>query len=176
MIVIRILAEVIINTPVYAWVILVLLVIRGRMASKDGVLCLPKAFIFPVIFIVWGLENVVNDFAFPWESILAYVVLAALGAPAGYALYKRFRSFYQKAGRIWRTGSYLPLAIMMANFLVKYLLNVALSIDPGLNGRLGFNLFYAVAGGFSVGLSLGGLIQAYKANREYGPGNMGVEH
>lgn len=175
MVMITILQKVIENTPVYVWVLLVVMIMRGRMSSRDGVLSLPKSFLFPAIFLVWGLETVVNHFGFPAEAISAYVVLAAVGAPAGFGLYSHFRSYYQKNGKIWRTGTYLPLIIMMANFLVKYILNVAMAVNHGYYDSMGFNVFYSMTSGFALGLSLGGVVQAYKAVKEYGRTGMSAE-
>lgn len=160
------LSEILRRTPIYAWVIFALLLKRGLGASRDNALSFSKMLIFPVIFIVWGLWKVVTGFAFPMVSIMTYVVFAGVGTSVGYGIYSRFRSFYQRDGVIYRTGTYMPLVVMMLNFLVKYGLNVAMSINPGAYDSMGFNLFYSAACGFSVGLSIGGLLQAYQATKE----------
>lgn len=157
------LSEVVIRTPLYVWIILVVLIKRGLSASRDNVLSFPRMLIFPIIFIIWGLEKVIESFAFPGVSILAYVVLAMIGTPAGYVLYRRFRQFYQKDGVIYRSGTYMPMIVLMLNFLFKYVLNVVMSINPGVCTDISFNLFYVVTGGFLVGLTLGGILQAYQA-------------
>lgn len=162
------LAEVIIRTPLFAWVILVVLIMRGMNASRDNVLSVRRMLIFPAVFVVWGLETVVKEFTYQWEALLSYVVLAALGAAAGFVLYRRFRSFYQKDGVVWRSGTHVTMVIMMINFMVKYVLNVAMSINPGFYSSLGFNMFYSMSSGLALGLSIGGIIQAYKAMGEYG--------
>lgn len=157
------LLEVVKRTPFYVWIILVLLIMRGLNASRDNELSLPRMLIFPTVFIVWALEEVVAHFGFPGMSILVYAVFAVVGAPAGYVLYSHFRHFYQKDRVIYRTGTYMPMFVMMANFIVKYALNIAMSINPGVYGSMGFNLFYSLMCGFMVGLSLGGILQAYRA-------------
>lgn len=157
------LAEVIIRTPLFVWVILALLIIRGINASRDNVLSVRRMLIFPAVFVVWGLETVVKEFTYQWEALLSYVVLAALGAAAGFVLYSRFRSFYQKDGAVWRTGTNVTMVIMMVNFMAKYVLNVAMAINPGFYTSLDFNIFYSMTSGLSLGLSVGGVIQAYKA-------------
>lgn len=157
------LAEVVRRTPVYVWVLLAVLISRGLSASKDNVLSFPRMFLFPAVFIIWGLEEVVAHFAFPGGSMLTYGVLAVMGTFGGYALYNRFRHCYQKEGVIYRSGTYMPMVVMMMNFIVKYALNVAMSINPGLYGSVGFNLFYAGICGCLVGLSIGGIFQAYRS-------------
>lgn len=157
------LSEMIWRTPVYVWVILVVLLQRGLYATKDNVLSLPRMMIFPAVFIVWGLWDVVSDFAHPAASVAAFGALAAAGAPVGHMLYSRFRYFFQKDGVLYRSGSNVTLVVTLVNFVIKYALNVGMSIAPGICGSLGFDLFYSITGGFLVGLSIGGVIQAYRA-------------
>lgn len=154
------------RTPFYVWVILVLLIMRGLNALRDCELSLPRMLIFPAVFVVWGLEEVVQGFGFPGISILVYTAFAVTGLPAGYALYGRFRHIYQKGGVLYRTGTHITMLVMMANFIVKYGLNVVMSINPGIRQSMGFNLFYALMCGFLVGLSIGGVLQAYRAVRQ----------
>lgn len=158
-----VITELLKRTPVYVWVILVLVIVRGRKASKDNVLSLPKMLIFPAVFIVWGLETVVLDFVFPIQALAAYLVLAALGTPVGYLLYRHFRHFYRKDGLLYRSGTGVTLIVSLLNFIAKYALNVAMSIQPEWLGNMSFNILYAMIGGFAVGLSLGGIYQAYLA-------------
>lgn len=102
------LLEVVKRTPFYVWIILVLLIMRGLNASRDNELSLPRMLIFPTVFIVWALEEVVAHFGFPGMSILVYAVFAVVGAPAGYVLYSHFRHFYQKDRVIYRAVTQLP--------------------------------------------------------------------
>lgn len=157
------LAEVVRKTPVYAWVILVVLIKRGLSASKDNVLSFTRMLIFPAVFLVWGLEGLVTHFAFPGGSLLTYGVMAFVGTFGGYGLYGRFRHCYQKDGVIYRSGTYMPLVVMMLNFTVKYALNIAMSINPGFYDSIGFNLFYAVICGCLEGVAIGGICQGYRA-------------
>lgn len=157
------LTEIFMKTPIYAWVILVLLIKRGLSAARGGALSFRNMMIFPAVFIIWGLEKIVTSFVFPWEAISFYVLMAALGAAAGQSIYTKYRTIYEKEGKFYRSGTYMPLAVMMINFLTKYVFNVAMSINPALYSSIGFNMLYAAVCGFSVGLTIGGLVQAYKA-------------
>jgi hypothetical protein len=51
----------------------------------------------------------------------------------------------------------------MTNFFAKYLLNVAMAVNPLLYSTLFFNILYSLLSGFSVGLFIGGILQAYKS-------------
>ena len=166
------LVELIKRTPTYVWIILAVLIKRGLSSAKGGMISLPKMMVIPVIFMVWGLEKLLTRFDYLEIALVFYIVTAGIGTAAAYALYSRFRMVYKKDGVFYRTGTYLPMVIMMINFLVKYISNVALSIVPALYGNLNFNIFYAVISGFSVGLFIGGIYQAFVACRQYNEGSL----
>lgn len=163
MMIINIISKIVSGTPFYVWVIFLFLIKRGINASKDGELSLPKMFLMPSIFMVWGLEKLFTNFNFLGISMIFYLIFMCLGTLASYNLYSHYRKIYLKDNSLFRTGSYLSLTIMMANFFTKYLLNVAVSINPLLYTTLSFNILYSLLCGFSVGLFIGGILQAYSS-------------
>ncbi|MFW2489678.1 DUF6622 family protein [Clostridium chromiireducens] len=163
MMIINIISRIVSGTPFYVWVIFIFLLKRGIKASKDGELSLSKMFIMPSIFIIWGLEKLLIGFSYLGISMIFYAIFMCLGTLISYFLYSRYRKLYLKDGSLYRTGSYLTLTIIMTNFFVKYLLNIALSINPLLYNTLSFSILYALLCGFSVGLFIGGIFQAYNA-------------
>ena len=163
MMIINIISQIVSGTPFYVWIIFIVLLKRGIKASKDGELSFSKMFIMPSIFIVWGLEKLFTGFSYLGTSMIYYTIFMCLGILMSYFLYSRYRTLYIKDGSLCRTGSYLPMAIMMTNFFVKYLLNVAMNVNPLLCNTLSFNILYALLSGFSVGLFIGGILQAYNA-------------
>lgn len=163
MMIINVISEIVSGTPFYVWVILFVLVKRGLKSTKDGELSFSKMLIMPCIFIVWGLDKLLTRFSYLDISMIFYIIFIAVGILLSYFLYSKYRKLYIKENSLYRTGSYLPLTIMMINFFVKYLLNVALSVNPLLYGTLSFNIIYSLLSGFSVGLFIGGILQAYNA-------------
>lgn len=155
--------EVIAGTPPYVWLLLAYLVWRGIKSSKESELDLIKMLIIPVIFIVWGLEELVSKFVYADMGLLVYLVFAVVGAFAGKALYGTFRSIYAKDGQFYRSGSYLPLVIVLINFSVKYVLGASIAIQPDLHSSLAFTVLSCIASGCSVGLFIGGVWNAYQA-------------
>ncbi|GEA31556.1 hypothetical protein [Clostridium diolis] len=163
MMIINIISEVFSQTPFYVWVIFIYLLKRGIKASRDGELSLPKMFIMPSIFIIWGLEKLLTNFSYIGISMIFYTICMCFGTLISYYLYSRYRNIYIKDGSLYKTGSYLPITIMMTNFFAKYLLNVAMVVNPLLYSTLFFNILYSLLSGFSVGLFIGGILQAYKS-------------
>ena len=163
MIIIYIIREIICRTPFYVWLIFIFLLKRGIRACKNGELSLPKMFIMPSVFAIWGLEKLLLKFNYLGISMIFYAIFIGFGTLASYCLYSRYRRLYIKDGYLYRTGSYLPITIMMTNFSVKYLLNVAMNINPLLYNTLSFNILYSLLSGFSIGLFIGGILQAFNA-------------
>jgi len=155
--------SIIIGTPTYVWGLLAILVVRGLKLRNEAELNIPKMMIVPTIFIIWGLEKLVNNFSYVGTSLVFYIFTAAIGSIIGYNLYKRNRRVFKKDEVIYRSGSLLPLAIILTNFCVKYTLNIILAIHTNLHDALNFNILYALFSGISVGLFIGGIYQAYRA-------------
>lgn len=156
------LVEVLKNTPIYVWIIFILLIKRGLSAAKDGMISFPKMLIMPAIFVVWGLDKLLVHFPSIGISLSTYLLLACAGTIAGYALYARFRRIYIKDDILYKSGTYLPLVIIVVNFSIKYCLSVWLAINPALYDNLSFSIFYAALSGFSVGLFFGGILQVFR--------------
>lgn len=153
--------EVIRQTPLHIWFLLAFLIVRGLQSAKDGVLSIPKMAVVPVIFMLWGLETIFTRFEHLGVALVGYLIFAAMGTFAGNALYAKYRTIYQKEQRFYRSGTYLPLIVILINFVVKYALNVSLALDPSLYGKLMFTVLYCLFSGVSVGLFIGGIWNAY---------------
>ncbi|WP_315074858.1 DUF6622 family protein [uncultured Clostridium sp.] len=164
--VINIIAEVISGTPFYVWILLIFLLKRGLNSAKDGEVSFPKMFIVPLIFMVWGLEKLFTGFSYLNIAMIFYIIFMCFGLLISYFLYSRYRKLYIKDDSLYKTGTYLPLIFVIVNFFVKYLLGVALSINPSLYSTLYFSTLYSLLCGFSVGLFIGGILQAYTASSQ----------
>lgn len=145
------------NTPLIVWILLFFLVKRGLAVSKEKKVDVKKSFIVPTIFIVWGLENIINEFTYIGADLLSYILILLIGLLIGYFLYKKNQDFFLKDGELFKRKCYLPLIIILVNFLIKYILNVFLAIHPSLIANFEFNICYSMISGLSVGLFFGGI-------------------
>jgi hypothetical protein len=162
------LLAIITGTPIYVWVILVFLVGRGLSLRKDGPVSIKKSLLMPVIFIVWGLWNVIAGFAFPLPALMVYIISAAVGTGFGYLLYSSTQRFEVRGGVFFRLGNPVPLVVIVTNFIVKYALNVCIAVNPQLLGNLEFNIAYCVASGLAVGLFIGGIRNTVGSRKQVG--------
>lgn len=164
--ILRFIFEIINNTPFWVWVVLVILIKRGLSLINDSPASIGRSIIMPFIFVIWGLNTVVNKFASPNTLLSFYLVALILGFLFSYLLYMR-RSFYVEDGQLIQEGSALPLVIMLTNFLVKYILNVILAIHPVLYAQMNFNIFYGIVSGFTVGLFFGAFIKRLRQRNNF---------
>lgn len=158
----NIIVQIISHTPIWVWIILIILVKRGLALQIDSPVSLAKSFIMPAIFILWGLDTIVTKFHYPLYLLIAYLLCLGLGACASLYIYRNKR-FYVQNTVLMQSGSKIPLIIMISNFCIKYCLNVLLSTHPSLYNVFGFNLIYGIISGFTVGLFFGGIIKSFLA-------------
>ena len=53
------LAQIILNTPVWVWALLMFLIYRGILASADREISLKKTFIIPVVMLALSVQGIV---------------------------------------------------------------------------------------------------------------------
>lgn len=158
MMILDILIAIVRNTPLWVWLVLVILVQRGRRLLGDTPVSLAKSLIMPSIFIIWGLDKVILRFSDPGITFSMYLPMIGLGAAFGYWLYRN-KKYYIRDGRLFQQGCRIPLIVMMVNFSIKYVMNVYISIFPNVCHVLSFNMLYGIISGFTVGLFFGGIIK-----------------
>lgn len=154
------------GTPIYVWILLAYLISRGLNAAKVKPLSLSKMLIMPAIFTVWGLDKMFLHFTNIGLDLSFYLMFAIIGTGVGYLLYSRTRKIFYENDTFYRSGSYVPLGIILTNFTIKYVLNVLMIINPALYASTQFCLIYSALSGFSVGLFIGGWLQAYTAYKK----------
>ncbi|WMT41801.1 hypothetical protein RE628_04865 [Paenibacillus sp. D2_2] len=150
--------EVFIRTPFWVWILLFILIKRGIAISQERPVNLSKMFLVPVIFMIWGLDKITTEFTHLGYCLISYVIFILPGILIGYLLYKKYQNFFKQGTVIFRKKCYLPLIIILINFFVKYLLNVALGISPFFYDDISFNIIYSAVCGLSVGLFFGGIL------------------
>ncbi|SDT44403.1 hypothetical protein SAMN05444162_4319 [Paenibacillaceae bacterium GAS479] len=150
--------EILTHTPTYVWLLFAFLLYRGISGSQEREVNILMSLIVPGIFILWGMYNVFANFSFPLQAFIAYIVFAGLGTFLGYELYRRNYHFFLKNGVVFRAKNYLPLVVILINFVIKYALNIYMYMQSGAIHSLGFNVFYTIISGTTVGLFLGGIL------------------
>ncbi|MBE4939633.1 hypothetical protein [Bacillus thuringiensis] len=153
--------EVLIRTPLWVWILLFILIKRGIAISQERPINLSKMFLVPVIFMMWGLEKIINKFSHLGYCLISYTIFILPGILIGYLLYKKYQFYFKQDTVIFRKKCYLPLIIILINFFVKYLLNVTLEVSSSFYDDIAFNVMYSAISGLSVGLFFGGILYTF---------------
>lgn len=151
------------NTPVWVWVILVALIalgvnqLRARVVPRHSVLTAPVVFLFvglmaagrgPVGFSAWALTL----FATAAFTFLVW-------QPTSGARYDA------NADRLNLPGSVVPMLLMLTIFLLNYVINVTLAINPSLRSEMIWQVGPAVILGALSGVFFGRAATLFRMNR-----------
>lgn len=161
----NIIREVVLRTPLPVWLLLIILIKRGIAISQERPINLSKMFLVPFIFMIWGFEKMISQFLHVEFCLISYFFFIFPGTLIGYLLYKKYQMFFKQESVIIRKKCYLPLIIILINFLVKYLLHVTLGISPSFYNDLSFNIIYSAINGLSIGLFFGGILFTYNVQK-----------
>lgn len=152
-------AQILINTPLWVWGLLALLLLLGFSQVRSRSVGLARITLLPLGLGAFSLYGTVSAFgASPtvlgsWlaATTLLLVIVTQMPLPAG-AHYDAVKRRFQ------RPGSWVPLALIMGIFLTKYAVGVSLVMHPELKANASFSLaigtLYGVFSGIFAGRSL----------------------
>lgn len=139
------------HTPIWVWALLAFLVQRGYVMSQDRQLSVRKACLLPVIMLAWSVYGVVQlgDISL----VVAYSIVCVAIAGLRLKLTGKFAQSYDATTQMLTVkGSWLPMLVILAIFLGKYVYNIALAMQPGLQQSTQFvwvcQLLFALASGY----------------------------
>jgi hypothetical protein len=155
--------EVLGHTPLWVWILLAFLIWRGVNAMQPRAIAPIRALIVPAVFLVWGLSGLVGSHGVGLDLAL-FVVGAAAGLVAGGALATLTPTpgLAPDTGMLAMPGSPIPLAMIVAAFVVKYVgaVTQATATDPAMQVEIAAVL--AVIGGVFAGLFWGRTLAMFR--------------
>lgn len=159
--------QILTQTPIYVWAILAFLIFRGVIALRTREVAMNKLFIIPIVMAVLSLVDVAAKFGLGGLGFAVWAATAAVTV----ALLARFGSARVApagtAGRVIVRGSVLPLVLMMAIFVTKYVSSVAVVMKPALLADGGFTTVVCVLFGLFTGYFVGRLARDLRACRGF---------
>lgn len=167
----RMLWSIIEGTPHWVWALLAALLWLGASHMLPRQVGLRRALLSPLalsIFSVWGLASA---FGLKPDVLLAWLV--AGGATMGIALALRSQApagqrFDPATLRFHLPGSSVPLLLILAIFLTKYLVGVELVLQPALTHDHRFTLEIALLYGVFNGLLFARVARLWRLMRGSG--------
>lgn len=140
------------QTPTWVWGLLALLLVLGLQQTRERWVSERRLRTLPLAFL--GLSVWSQLTAFGWQPMmllgfgLSFVLCKRLVQASGWPGPARFDS---QRGLYRVTGSWVPLALMMGIFLLKYAMGIALAMSPQLRELPAFVLSAsALSGSFSA--------------------------
>ena len=140
------------HTPLWVLAIFVALVVLGARRVRANTVGVRRLLILPIAmtgFSLFGLTRAFGAGLVPlaaWSLAFAAILALALLRPADP------RVQYSPTTRtIHVPGSWLPLALMMTIFFLRYAVGVLLAMHPGLSADASFAAVVAVVYGLSSG-------------------------
>ena len=122
------------NTPIWVWALLAALIYLGSKQLKPRVVKRYSVLIAPVVFLFVGLMAAGRG---PIGLATWAASLLSLAAVTYFVWQPTGGARYEATGdRLHLPGSAVPMMIMLAIFLLNYVINVVLAINPAYRSEL----------------------------------------
>ncbi len=151
--------RIVLNTPLWVWALLALLVALGYSQTRTRTVGLRRVIVMPVAMIFLSLFGTVS--AFGPSPVVLGAWLAACGVLASVVLLRPapFGTAYNSASRHYAMpGSWLPLFVILGIFCTKYAVGVTLAMQPAMASHTLFatlvGMLYGLFSGFFSGRAL----------------------
>lgn len=141
------------GTPVWVWGLLAVLVIVGLTQSMPRRISARRAMIVPGLMLALSLGGVATTFGARPPALAGWVAGIALAIGVGLdAVAPRGARWVREAARFELPGSWLPMALILGLFCIKYGVGVGLAFTPALAENTAFEVGIALAYGAFSGL------------------------
>ncbi len=155
--------QILTRTPPWVWLLLCLLLVYGFAQTGDRVVSYRRAMILPVVMVGLSLAGIAGNFgvdlavALAWTAgvICAFILNRWLEWPWG-VQYAQTEQSYSL------TGSWLPLALIMCIFSLRYFVGVSLAMKLGFTRNVLFAPTIASSYGLLGGIFLAGGIRLWR--------------
>ena len=159
----ELISQVLKNTPLWVWAILVALIVLGVNQLRTRVVSRYSVLIAPVVFLFVGLmaagRGPVGFSAWTLTLIATAALTFFLWQPTGGARYD------VSTDRLNLPGSVIPMLLMLAIFLLNYAINVALAINPAWRSEMSWQVGPAIILGALSGIFIGRATTLFRMNR-----------
>jgi len=155
------------HTPIWVWALLAALVALGLVQTQTREMTLSRAALLPVIMVTLSVVGVVSRFGVHALPLLAWAGGAAMAIATAHSLRVwRGTIWSASTSRFQMPGSWLPLALILVLFVVKYTVSVNLVMHPDLLKDAVFPWAASLAYGFFSGLFLARALTLWSAIRQ----------
>jgi hypothetical protein len=142
------------HTPAAVWAVLAVLVLLGLRQTRTQRMSAARVWIVPAVVGAASLASALHGFAGAGELLTGacWVAGAAAGLVCNRSLDLPRRVGANADGSFTIGGSITPLLLFVGVFMVRYVVNVALAIQPSLGSNTEAAAAAAIAYGLPAGL------------------------
>jgi len=121
------------DTPLWVWVLLVFLLIRGISALKTRIVSLHSIFLVPTLFVVITLTGLYSPHFIKLSSIAVWTSSLLLGSVAGWLMFVNVKILADKKKKLLQLpGSALIFYLTLVIFGLKYYFGYTRAVNPSL--------------------------------------------
>jgi hypothetical protein len=144
------------HTPVYVWVLLAALTTLGLLQTRRRRVAPMRLVALPAVLLGLGLWSMAPAFRALPISGAAWLAALALGAAAGLRMrLAPGTAWLDTQRRFDLPGSWMPMALVLVIFLLRYAVGVGSALHPDWRNWAGLQVSLAVTFGLLAGLQLG---------------------
>ena len=141
-------AQILSHTPIWVFVLFVVLVVFGLQQARSRNVPMLLAYFFPAGMIALSLAGVLSSFGIAPAAIGLWAIGLVVIATLAYQMFPlKGIVFNSETKRFFVPGSWVPFVVIMAIFFTKYSVAVMLSLGSPLLADEGFRLLLSFAYG-----------------------------
>ena len=165
------LLDILTNTPIAVWAVLAVLVLLGLRQTRTQRMSAGRVWLVPLLVGAASLAGALRGFAGAGELLTGacWAAGAALGFLSNRPLGLPRRVSANADGSFTIGGSIAPLLLFVGVFMVRYVVNVALAIQPALAHDPVAAAAAAIAYGLTAGLLAARSRKIWATRRDRGP-------
>ena len=157
-------AAIVHGTPIWVWVLLVVLLSRGFNALNSRTAPLSRLAIVPLIFAGWGIAHLISSPLAGWSDVIAWMTGSLVGIAAGLFIATRTRFIVDPIAKtVMVPGSALPLLLIIAIFASKFWLGFEMATVTDVSSLGMYMLISAAVSGVIAGVFGGRFITYWRA-------------
>jgi uncharacterized membrane protein len=157
-------AAIVHGTPIWVWVLLVVLLSRGFKALNSGTAPLARLAMLPLIFAGGGIAHLVSNPLAGWSAVITWMTASLVGIAGGVFIASRSRFIVDPIARtVMLPGSPLPLLMMIAIFITKFWLGFEMANVTNASSLGNYVLIGAAVSGVVAGVFTGRFITYWRA-------------
>jgi hypothetical protein len=144
------------NTPLWAWAILVGLIVVGLLQARQRYVPPALVVLLPAAMIAFSLVSLRSSFGWQLDAQASWAAGVAVAAILNSQVFLAPRGVRYDAAtnRFEMPGSWVPLLLMLAIFSARYVINVTAAISPATVADANFIRAISMMLGFCSGLFL----------------------